>query len=74
MTTKASPDLRVTLIGVCVLTACSTKDFRLSLNWFTLTVSITSPYVLECRTTIMVIPLQGNRPDAESYIIFADVV
>ena len=27
-------------MGVCVVTACSTKVFKLSLNWFTLTVPI----------------------------------
>jgi hypothetical protein len=30
----------VTLRGVCSVTICSTKDFKLSLNLFTLTLSI----------------------------------
>lgn len=39
-TTKSAPARRVTLIGVWLLTTCSTKDFKLSLKRFTLMESI----------------------------------
>jgi hypothetical protein len=46
-TTNAAPARRVTLSGSCLLTTCSTRLLRLSLNLFTLMVSIKSPICTE---------------------------